>query len=284
MVSQSDYPLSPPSVLTFANVAVAQHWWNVVKKAYPECTREGPQLFILKGEDLQRLQDDPRLASLKNKWFYTTSEGAAGVIPIQDEGGQPVGGIRDIPPPKQSVTMGPSNNEGIQNASLDLTALSHALDKMTSLLEENAAQIKALRIAQSEGLQRMQDINESNASQIKSLGDSQAKLQAMVGRNASNFIAYSNSSFAAQEQVRGVLQQNAEQIKTLAEGQHILTSTCTDMLKAFGKIGETLSNLKSAPQLLEPPRSALSTTGNRILPPPRKLNRRVKGVWYEYDM
>ncbi|KAF2186367.1 hypothetical protein K469DRAFT_631222, partial [Zopfia rhizophila CBS 207.26] len=261
---KSDYAQSPPYILTFSSASVADQWWDLVKQEYPESTREGPQLFILKGDDMQeQIQDNPKFYDLRNKWFYTPPEGSSGVIPLQDYKGNPEK----------------------QEPAFNLSSLTGTLEKMNIMISENTTQIKALSVAQSGGLQRMQEINESNSTQIKALADSQEKLQSLMDQNASHYIALSNSAFSNQEQVKGVLETNAGQIKALADGQSKLASTCAEMMKSISKVGEGLSQLGSSLSSGSDAggSSAFSSIGNRISPPPRKLNKRIKGVWYEYD-
>ncbi|KAF2119779.1 hypothetical protein BDV96DRAFT_568197 [Lophiotrema nucula] len=291
---KADYAQSPPYVLTFASASVADQWWTLVQQEYPSSTREGPQLFILKGDDMQeQIQDNPRFYNLRNKWFYTPSDGSTPIIPLQDARGNPITpGARPTSRGSQSVLHSAiSEEQDPKPAPFDTAALSASLDKMNAMISENSAQIRALSVAQSEGLQRMQEINESNSTQIKALADGQAKLQNLMGENASHYVALSNSSFANQEQVKGVLQTNAQQIKALADGQTKLASTCAGMMKTIehlgqtvGKVSENVSQLHLRSNVGSDAGSLpFSQIGNKIAPPPRKLNRKIKGVWYEYD-
>jgi hypothetical protein len=226
----------------------------------------------------EQIQDNPKFYDLRNKWFYTAS---TGVIPLQDYKGHPV--VSPAAPPPIEEKKEP----------FDMAALTTALDKMSSMINENSAQIRALSVAQSEGLQRMQEINESNAGQIKALADSQAQLQSIVDHNASHYIALSNSSFTNQEQVKHVLQSNAEQIRGLADGQMLLSRTCEGMMRSIESLGHTVSTVNDSISHMNTAISDTTSNGsmghsfgtitNHILPAPRKLNRKVKGVWYEYD-
>lgn len=235
----------------------------------------------------EQIQDNPRFYDLRNKWFYTPGEGSTGsvgVIPLQDYKGNPI--TASIPPVSKED----------KEESFDMAKLSETLDRMNAMISENSAQIRALSVAQSDGLQRMQDINESNSTQIKALADSQAKLQAIVDQNASQYIALSNSAFSNNEQVKTILQTNAEQIQSLAEGQAQLAQTFQGMMhsieslgNAVGRVNDTMSHMSSvgSDTASNPPSglagASLGAIANRISPPPRKLNRRIKGVWYEYD-
>jgi hypothetical protein len=281
---QSDYAQSPPYILTFASAAIAQQWWSLVREEYPESERVGPQLFILKGDDMQgQIQDNPKFDDLRNKWFYTPSDGVAGgagVIPLQDYRGHPV-----ATPPEEKKKEG----------SFDMTKLNETLERMNKMISTNSEQIAALSVAQSAGLQRMQEINESNSTQIKTLTDNQNKLQSLLSDNASHYIALCNSSFSNQEQMKAILQSNADQVKALTDGHASLSSTCAGLMQTIenlgssvGRVNESVSHLGIAAPVSDtssvtsqhPP---FSSVGNRISPPPRKLNRRIKGVWYEYD-
>lgn len=237
----------------------------------------GPQLFVLKGDDMQeQIQDNPRFYDLRNKWFYSSADGSTGVIPLQDYNGYPV----TAPAPKE---------EEKKSGGLDMTSLSAALDKMSSMISENGAQIRALSVAQSEGLQHMQEINESNMTQIKALAEGQAKLQAVVSENASHYIALSNSSFSNQEQVKSVLEASTAQIKALGDGQTRLSRTCDGMMRTIENLGHTVGRVSDNVSAMNGAISDTASTSSfgsnisRISPAPRKLNRRIKGVWYEYD-
>jgi myosin heavy subunit len=260
----------------------------------------GPQMFVLKGDDMQeQIQDNPRFYDLRNKWFCTPGDGTTGTIPLQDYKGHPV---------SRPTAPAPVVEQKKQD-NFDMSALSAALNKMNSMISENSAQIRALSVAQSEGLQRMQEINESNMTQMKALADSQEKLQSIVDQNASHYIALSNSSFANQEQTKSELQSTASQTKALAsqtnalasqtkvlaEGQFRLAKTCEGTMRTIENLGTTVARVSDDMSTIS---SAWSDAGSmssvstasapfgamaRISPPPRKLNRRVKGVWYEYD-
>lgn len=229
----------------------------------------------------EQIQDNPKFYNLRNKWFYTPSDdvsGSVGVIPLQDWKGH-------------SVSTSLEEKED----TFDMTKLNQTLERMNKMISSNSEQIAALNVAQSAGLQRMQEINESNSTQIKTLTDNQNKLQSLLSDNASHYIALCNSSFGNQEQLKALLQSNADQVKALADGHAQLTSTCAGLMhtienlgNSVGKVNRTVSQLgntapasdTSSVTSQHPP---FSSVGNRISPPPRKLNRRIKGVWYEYD-
>ncbi|KAF9729416.1 hypothetical protein PMIN06_005868 [Paraphaeosphaeria minitans] len=275
---KSDYAQSAPYVLTFASALVAEQWWSLVQREYPESSRPGTQLFILKGDDMQeQIQDNPKFFDLRNSWFYTPSDGATAPIPLQDYRGNPVAAPE---PPKE-------REERAVPSAFDLKGLEATLERMAAMISENTGSIRALSVAQSTGLQTMQEINESTSTQIKALADNQAALQAIVDQNASHYIALSNSSFGAQSSMQSVLQSNAKQIESLASGQKKLVKTCADMMHSVEKVGEAMKEIGSdsasnASVIRETDRT-IGTIVNRIQPPPRKLNKKVKGVWYEYD-
>ncbi|KAF1976719.1 hypothetical protein BU23DRAFT_551198 [Bimuria novae-zelandiae CBS 107.79] len=282
---KSDYAQSSPYILTFTNALIADQWWSLVQREYPESTRPGPQLFILKGDDMQeQIQDNPKFYDLRNSWFYTPSEGATAPIPLQDYRGNPVA------PPEPPKPEKPTPD----TSAFDMKELEATLDKMAAMITENTESIRALSVAQSTGLQTMQEINESTSTQIKALADNQAALQALVSQNASHYIALSNQSFSAQSTMQNVLQSNAEQLASLAEGQKRLVDTCAGMVRSMEKVGGTIervgetmkevgSDSASNANVMRDTERTIGTIVNRIQPPPRKLNRRIKGVWYEYD-
>ena len=270
----------------------------------------------------EQIQDNPRFYDLRNKWFYTAgADGGVGVIPLQDWKGNPLStSTSSIVAQRTTTTSRPNsrNNstsangiaeEGTKADTFDMSRLSETLDKMNALISSNSAAISALSVAQSAGLSRMQEINESNSTQIKALADGQAKLQSMMSDNASHYIALSNSSFSHQEAVKDTLQNNAEQVRALADGQQKLATTCAGLMstiqtlgKSVTKVNDSMSHLGSSVSKVNDSISHLSITSgpgsdagstnsippfgaiaNRISPPPRKLNRKIKGVWYEYD-
>jgi hypothetical protein len=225
----------------------------------------------------EQIQDNPKFFDLRNSWFYTPSEGGTAPIPLQDYHGNPVVAPEQ---PKEK-------EEKAETGGFDLKGLEATLEKMAAMITENTESIRALSVAQSTGLQTMQEINESTSTQIKALADNQSALQAIINQNATHYIALSNASFGAQSSMQNVLQSNAKQIESLANGQKKLVATCVDMMHSLDKVGEAMkevgSDSASNASLMRETEKSIGTIVNRIQPPPRKLNRRVKGVWYEYD-
>lgn len=289
-IQSSEFTQSLPYIIAFASASVANEWWTLVKKEYPSSERKGPQLFILKGEDMPyQIQDNLRFYHLRNKWFLLSdgTEGSTGVIPLQDWNGHPATASQAAPTPSPQTA---NTSEEKQPAAFDMIKLTETLSAMNTMISENSAQIRALSVAQSEGLRRMQEINETNATQIKALAENQSQLQSLLSQNASHYIALSNSSFQNQEQVKKVLQANAEQIHALAEGQNKMAGTCSGLMAAVAELGDTVARVGEGvaqgrsgwgdERGVGPP---VGTVRTRISPPPRKLNRRIKSVWYEYD-
>lgn len=252
-------------------------WWALVQREYPDSTRPGAQLFVLKTDDMQAIQDDPKFFSLRNKWFFTSqdrSNCATPVIPLQGATGHLV--ARAPLPPSQPLE---------RPTTTTIDSLSEKLERLSSIVESSAEHIHALSVAQSAGLQRMQEINESNSTQIKALAESQSKLQSLIDQNASHYIALSNTSFKSHEQVKDVLQATTAQIQSLSGSQAQLAQTCQAMMRSIETLGSSASAavpVSEVSSLQSPPSIASATTG-RINPAPRKLNRRIRGVWYEYD-
>lgn len=243
----------------------------------------------------EQIQDNPRFYPLRNKWFYAPSDAGAPPIPLQDSRGIPIAAHEAA---AKSVIRKSSKDtieeeREAKDQTFDMKKLEDTLDKMNTMISSNSAQIAALSVAQSAGLQRMQEINESNSTQIKALADGQAKLQSIIDQNASHYIALSNSSFVTQESVKTTLQTNTDHIKVLAEGQRQLATTCAGLMKtieglgsAVGRVGESVKELNTGSDTSSVINGFSSVSGaiaNRISPPPRKLNRKIKGVWYEYD-
>lgn len=283
---QSDYANSPPYLLTFATSDVCTQWWALVQREYPESTRPGAQLFVLKNEDMQALHDDPKFSELRGKWFFTSqdrSNCATPVIPLQGATGHLVA---RAPLPQPQPTPERSSNSSVDS-------LAEKLERLSSVVESSAEHIHALSVAQSAGLQRMQEINESNSTQIKALAESQAKLQQLIDQNASHYIALSNTSFKSHEAVKDVLQATTTQIQSLSGSQEQLSQTCRAMMRSIDSLGSSVEQFSATPPLVPSseastmvPTSPLSHNGSvtsRFTPAPRKLNRRIKGVWYEYD-
>ncbi|XPS95775.1 hypothetical protein M3J09_005057 [Ascochyta lentis] len=285
---KSDYANSPPYLLTFATSDVCAQWWTLVQRSYPDSTRPGAQLFVLKTDDMQAIQDDPKFLELRNKWFFTSqdrSNCATPVIPLQGATGHLVAHAH-LPQPLPAAE---------KPASTAVDSLAEKLERLSSVVESSAEHIHALSVAQSAGLQRMQEINESNSTQIKALAESQAKLQSLIDQNASHYIALSNTSFESHEQVKHVLQATTAQIQSLSGSQAQLAQTCKAMMRSIESLGTSVEHMSIATPPPPPPASDVSSVhstsppsfssamANRISPAPRKLNRRIRGVWYEYD-
>lgn len=282
---QSDYANSPPYLLTFATSDICLQWWSLVQQEYPQSSRPGAQLFVLTTDDMQAIQDNPKFISLRNKWFFTSqdrSNCATPVIPLQGATGHL---IARAPLPQAQPTV-----EKPVRTSVD--ELAEKLERLSSVVESSAEHIHALSVAQSAGLQRMQEINESNSTQIKQLAESQAKLQSLIDQNASHYIALSNTSFKSHEQVKDVLQATTAQIQSLSGSQEQLAQTCKAMMRSISDLASSVHQpsvtLAPAPSsetstLRTPSSTATASDTSKISPAPRKLNRRIRGVWYEYE-
>ncbi|KAH8711813.1 hypothetical protein GQ44DRAFT_626452 [Phaeosphaeriaceae sp. PMI808] len=274
---KSDFANSPPYILTFASAAICARWWAIVQRAYPDSSRPSPQLFVMKSEDLEHLQDDLRFYGLKNKWFCTGQDNLSNtcpVIPLQSADGHALASPQQFHAERHTPTA--------------MGNLAETLDRLAGIVENNVEQIHALSVAQSAGLQRMQEINETNTAQIMALADSQAKLQALIDQNASHYIALSNNSFNSQEQIKTIMKTTATQIQGLSKTQTQLANTCDGMMRGIDNLANSVAQMNVGPTMSDTGSSVSSpvpfgVTGNRIIPPPRKLNRRIKGVWYEYD-
>lgn len=235
---------------------------------------------------MQSIQDDPKFLGLRGKWFFTSqdrSNCATPVIPLQGATGHLV--ARAPLPPSQPAV------EKSTHTSVD--SLAEKLERLSSVVESSAEHIHALSVAQSAGLQRMQEINESNSTQIKALAESQAKLQSLIDQNASHYIALSNTSFKSHEQVKDVLQATTAQIQSLSGSQEQLAQTCKAMMRSIESLGTSVEHMGAASPPAPSsdastmhslsPVSRTTPSTNRVNPAPRKLNRRIRGVWYEYD-
>ncbi|CAN9443743.1 unnamed protein product [Alternaria alternata] len=295
---RSDYPASPPYILTFASAAVCSQWWNLVQQEYTSSSRPSPQYFVVRSEDMELIMEDPKFSDIHNKWFYTCQDSPTCppiVLPLQHANGVPA-----VAPPQPA-------EEKMSTSALD--SLTESLTRLAHVVESNAEQVHALSVAQSTGLQAMQEINESNSIQIKAISESQIKLQALVDQNASHYIALSNTSFQSheqsrlaqeqtrksqeqtrksQEQTKDILKTTVSQLQTLSKNQVELSQTCQGMMRSIETLGDSVTQFTSNVISDTASNQSLSTTSfnalaTRISPPPRKLNRRVKGVWYEYD-
>ncbi|KAL5115829.1 hypothetical protein ACEQ8H_006324 [Pleosporales sp. CAS-2024a] len=283
---KNDFTNSPPYILTFASATICTQWWSLVQREYPDATRPSPQLFVMKSGDLDHINDNLRFYSLKNKWFLTGQDNLSNtlpVIPLQSADGHA------LAPAHTAQTERPSSSSSTLASASALESLTEKLDKLAGVVEQNVEQIHALSVAQSAGLQRMQEINETNTAQIMALADQQAKLQALIDQNASHYIALSNNSFQSQEQIKTVMKTTATHIQSLSKNQSQLANTCDGMMRGIDNLASTISQMNISSAMSDSSSVASSPApfgvmGNRITPPPRKLNRRIKGVWYEYDM
>lgn len=281
LATQSDYSNSPPYILTFASATICAQWWALVQREYPDATRPSPQLFVMKGADLEHIGDNLRFYSLRHKWFCTGQDNLSNtspVIPLQSADGHA------LAPAQGAQTERPTSSSSGSSA---LDSLAEKLDRLAGVVEKNVEQIHALSVAQSAGLQHMQEINEANTAQIMGLAESQAKLQALIDQNASHYIALSNASFESQEHIKSVMKTTANQIQSLSKNQAQLANTCDGMMRGIDNLASTISQMNISSAMSDTSSTISSPApfmGNRITPPPRKLNRRIKGVWYEYDM
>ncbi|KAI8931097.1 hypothetical protein NX059_012108 [Plenodomus lindquistii] len=296
---RSDYPTSPPYILTFASAAVCSRWWTLIRREYPDTARPSPQFFVIRSDHLEAIRDDSRFHELYNRWFYAAQDSTAcppTIIPIQTTTAPAAAPPQHTEQPK------------ITTAALD--SLTEKLDRLAGIVETNVEQIQALSVAQSAGLQHMQEINESNSSQIKAIGDAQLKLQALVDQNASHYIALANNSFQsheqtrksqqqtktsqdqtrkAQDETREILKATVAQLQTLSSNQLQLFQTCEGMMRSVEHVSNSVAQMNVAAisdtASVQSANSAAPSTAlaRRISPGPRKLNRRIKGVWYEYD-
>lgn len=241
---------------------------------------------MLKTDDMQAIQDDPKFLGLRGKWFFTSqdrSNCATPVIPLQGVTGHLI--ARAPLPQAQPAAEKPTHTS--------VDSLAEKLERLSSVVESSAEHIHALSVAQSAGLQRMQEINESNSTQIKALAESQAKLQSLIDQNASHYIALSNTSFKSHEQVKDVLQATTTQIQSLSGSQEQLAQTCKAMMRSIESLGSSVEHMGAASPPAPSsdastmhsmsPVSRTTSATNRVNPAPRKLNRRIRGVWYEYD-
>ncbi|KAJ4372894.1 hypothetical protein N0V83_003185 [Neocucurbitaria cava] len=270
---RSDYPNSPPCILAFASPAVCSQWWALVQHEYHDSARPSPQLFVLKSEDMEHIQNDPKFFKLRHKWFYMPQDSPmtqACIIPVQNAYTH-----------HAILPQHPTEEKPVVPA---MDSLLEKLGRLSNMVETNADQIHALSAAQSVGLQAMQEINESNSTQIKAIADSQIKLQALVDQNASHYIALANTSFQSQEKIKDIMKTTASQIHSLSKNQAQLANTCDSMMRAIDNLSTSVSQMALNTALSDTAStSSLNAIADRISPGPRKLNRRVKGVWYEYD-
>jgi hypothetical protein len=241
---------------------------------------------------LEHISDNLRFYALRHKWFCTGQDNLSNtspVIPLQSADGHALAPAHHSQLHADRPTSSSTTGSASASASAAMDSLTEKLDRLAGVVEKNVEQINALSVAQSAGLQRMQEINETNTAQIMALADSQAKLQALIDQNASHYIALSNASFESQEQIKTVMKTTANQIQSLSKNQAQLANTCDGMMRGIDNLATTISQMNASPAMSETSSAVSSPApfgimGNRITPPPRKLNRRIKGVWYEYDM
>ncbi|KAL6707242.1 hypothetical protein ACN47E_004230 [Coniothyrium glycines] len=309
---RTDYPDSPPYILTFASATVCSQWWALVQEEFPESNRPSPQFFVVRSEHMELMRDDSKFFELRTKWFYTSQDSPTcppTVIPLQSPNGQPAASIQSslvslsaqTPQPPQLIKS-TSEERPISAA---INSLTEALGQLATVVATNAEQIHALSVAQSAGLQHMQEINESNSTQIKAIAESQLKLHSLVDQNAAHYIALANSSFQSheetrqsqeqtrksqrqieksQEQTRDVLKSTMSQVQGFASSQTQLARTCEGMMRSIETLSNSVAQMHTAmSDTTSQPFEMHSAMAARISPAPRKLNRRIKGVWYEYD-
>jgi myosin heavy subunit len=240
---------------------------------------------------MELIQDDPKLFDIRNKWFYTSQDSPTCppiIIPLQHANGVPA-----VAPPQPT-------EQKASNSAID--SLAESLTRLAGVVESNAEQVHALSVAQSAGLQAMQEINESSGTQIRAISDSQLKLQALVDQNASHYIALSNTSFQSQEQTRQsqeatrktqeqtqksqeqtreILKTTVSQLQTLSKNHLQLAQNCEGMMRRIESLNSSVNQMAMSDTAST--HSCSANSSNALVPAPRKLNRRVRGIWYEYD-
>lgn len=297
---RSDCPSLPPYILTFASAQICTRWWALVQREFPESSRPSAQFFVVRGEHLETIRDDAQFQEVRNMWFCSAQESHTHLptaIPSQ---------ITGITP---ALPLYQPNGENSTTAALD--GLTEKLDRLTGIVEKNVEQIHALCVAQSAGLEHMQEITESHSSQIKIISDAQLRLQSLVDQNTAHYIALSNDSIyshkqmsksqqqakssqdqmrKSQDETRDDLKCIATQLQTLSSNQVQISETCEDMVQRVERLSSSVSQITTiaTPSDMASVQSANSLApptplARRISPGPRKLNRRIKGVWYEYD-
>lgn len=136
-------------LLTFASAATANEWWLLIQTNFPDVSRPGPQLFSFKTDDLlTRAWRHPSFAHLKTKWMYISFSdapgdglgGAAqGIIPVQDEHGNMLGG--GAPASPQFARELRSEARSVKT---EVQRLEEYFGKMTAAVERNTEKVAEL--------------------------------------------------------------------------------------------------------------------------------------------
>ncbi len=134
-------------MLTFASAYVANEWWLLVEKNFPDSSRPGPQLFQFKTDDLlAKAWRHPSFAHLKSKWMYISFSdagdgfgGAAqGIIPVQDADGNMLGGSAPASPLAKEMKR---ETREVKN---EVVKLEEHFEKMMAAVERNTEKVAEL--------------------------------------------------------------------------------------------------------------------------------------------
>jgi hypothetical protein len=137
-------------LLTFASASITNEWWLLLQTNFPDTSRPGPQLFNFKTDDLlSKVWRHPAFAHLKSKWMYisfsdASNEGiggaAQGIIPVQDEYGNMLGGTAPASPTRLANEV----RMEAQGVRTEVHKLEEYFEKMMAAVERNTERVADL--------------------------------------------------------------------------------------------------------------------------------------------
>ncbi|KAH7130079.1 hypothetical protein B0J11DRAFT_243742 [Dendryphion nanum] len=271
-----------------------------------------------------QIHSNPHLHHLQQKWFYASPSStsdpttAPPIIPLQDPRGYPLASTLSSclhqtpasPSPEISTelsalttalsnltTLLSTNTSQIHALSV---AQSTGLATMQEINESTTAQIKELTSTQTQ----LQATVAANATHYLALANesfsARDEIRTVLGENTTQLKQLSTAHTSLTKtctnlassvsKLSSSVANMKDSISTLSTPppptpvQHSSSSTSPFPALATAGTGTSTRSNSFVSDTSTLTMAPFSSMGNRISPPPRKLNRRIKGVWYEYDM
>lgn len=212
--------------LSFSSERVAQEWWQLMQREYPDARKDSRQMYSFKSERVPaRAWDNPAFAHLKDKWTYRIVEDNSALqTPAPEKNanlpkkpGKRVSLMRMLSTPSLG-SIGEDRSTRIRNdvsqeahddpfigasrPSFDPAELNATLDRMLMMMNQTQLRIDVLTERQQahvKSMERLQTALEANTVQIQAL-TSNLQVEAASGKN-----------------LRAALDTNAGHVRTILE-------------------------------------------------------------------
>lgn len=163
-----------------------------------------------------------------------------------------------------------------ERRSLDMTPLTDHLNRIQSVMEKHVLQRRSsspgtgdpkfIMSALTSHLSRIQTVTEQNATQIKTLREKQSasadKMHITIAQTAEQMQMLTQRTMRNEEAYQESMRQNAAQMRDLMNGQEQMVSVMREMTKSIAAQNP-------------------ASCGHVVIPPPRKVGRRVVGFVYD---